>query len=74
MSLVIRHYDPESKQESNTWKCTDFPPLNKCSAGPSSGKMMLILFLGSKDIIHQHRVPQKQIMLLSTVERCIKTA
>jgi hypothetical protein len=40
----VRHYDPESKQQSSVWKLKDLSPQKKIQIETSSGKVMVIFF------------------------------
>lgn len=47
----LHHYDPETKQQSMTWKRLSSPTPKKFKAIPSAGKVMGSLFWDSKGVI-----------------------
>ena len=58
----IRHFDPESKQQSMQWLQPGEPPPKKFKIGPSRGKVMATVFWDAKGILLcDYLVDQKTI-------------
>lgn len=47
----LRHWDPETKQESKQWKHATSPPPKKFRSQPTAGKIMGTIFWDSRGII-----------------------
>lgn len=55
----LRHFDPESKQESMQWKHAQSPPPRKFRTQASAGKVMATIFWDAKGVIHIDYMPHK---------------
>lgn len=55
----IRHWDPETKQESMQWKHQASPPPKKFRTQPSAGKIMATIFWDTEGVILVDYLPQK---------------
>jgi hypothetical protein len=56
----VRHFEPESKQQSMQWKHTSPPPTKKLKNVPSAKKVMLILFWDINGPILEHYMEHGQ--------------
>lgn len=54
----LYYYDPETKQQSSQWKCSDSPPPKKARCTRSMGKHMFIVFFDMNGPILMHAVPK----------------
>lgn len=56
----LYHYDPETKQQSSTWKKKTSPPPLKAKVRKSARKNMFIFFMDINGILLVHAVPEGQ--------------
>ena len=60
-------FEPENKQQSSMWKHTWSPSPVKARLSKSVGKVMSIIFCDTKGIVLNHIVPDKTIVMVTTI-------